>query len=107
METACSAACFWCYQACSIRVDVEDHVTGFVEFLWVWMGGTVVEEVVKCFHCCLGASVDFGSEVIKGMHGGVINGSCKMQEFATDLLESLFLGWCHGFRVVNCCHLDL
>ena len=107
MESACSATSFRCYQVCSIRVDVEDHVAGFAEFLWVWMGGTVVQEVVKCFHCCLSAGVDFGSKVIEGVHGCVINGSCKTEEFATDLLESLLLGWCHGFRVVNCCHLDL
>ena len=97
MESACSATSFRCYQVCSIRVDVEDHVTGFVEFLWVWMGGTAVEEVVKCFHCCLGASVDFGSEVIEGMHGGVINGSCETQEFATDSLQLQHLSFWHQF----------
>ena len=65
------------------------------------------KEVVKGLDSCLCACVDFGDQVIESMHGGVINCSCKVEEFASDLLESLLLGWCHGFCVVNCCHLNL
>ena len=38
-------------------MDVEDHVTGSADFCWMGMGGMVVKEVVKGFHCCLCACV--------------------------------------------------
>ena len=47
--------------------------TGSANLLWVWMGCTAIKEVVKGFHCCLRACVDFGCWVIECMHGGVIN----------------------------------
>ena len=73
MESACSATGFGCCWVCSIRVDVEDHVAGSVNLLWVWVGGTAVKEVVKGSDSHLCACVDFGGQVIEGMHGCIIN----------------------------------
>ena len=88
-------------------MDVECHVAGSVCLLWVWVSGTAVKEVIKGFHCGLCARVHLGCQVVESMHGGVIDCSCKVQELACDLLELVLLRWCHGFRVVHCCHLNL
>ena len=82
-------------------MDVQDHFGRSVKFGWIGMSGMTIEEAFKGFCCCLCACVDFGGQVIEGMHGHIIDCSCQVQELACDLLEPVLLSWCHRFCVVN------
>ena len=69
---------------CSIAVNLKDHVTGAVDGFCIRVASGVVEGV----DCDIvgGLDIGAGSNVIKGMHHGVIHGAGIEEKFSGDLL---------------------
>ena len=74
-------------------MNVQDHVTGSVDFGGVGVGRTAVQEVCQSLHYGLSACVDLCCKIIECMHGGIIHSSGQAQEFSCDLLEMELLFW--------------
>ena len=88
MVSACSASGFGTDEVRSITVHLKDHVTGAVDDFCARVARCVVEKVdggiVGRFN--MGA----GSDIIQGMHHGVIGGPCIEEELSCDLLQEFY-----------------
>ena len=80
MIASCSALCVWTDEIRSIAVYLKDHVTGAVDDFCIRVASSIVEEV----DCGIvgGDDIGAGSNVIKGMHHGVINGAGIEEKFS-------------------------
>ena len=84
MVSTCSVLGFGTDKIRSITVYLKDHVTDAVDDFCVRVASGVVEKVDGGIVRRL--NIGAGSEVIKGMHHGVINSPCIEEELSGDLL---------------------
>ena len=84
MVSACSASGFGTDEIRSITVHLKDHVTGAVDDFCIRVARGVVEKVDGGI--VGGLDIGAGSNVIKGMHHGVIDGAGIEEKFSGDLL---------------------
>ena len=84
MVSSCSAVCVRTDKIHSIPVHLKDHVTGAVDDFCIRVARGVVEKVDGGI--VGGLDIGAGSNIIKGMHHGVINGAGIEEKFSGDLL---------------------
>ena len=84
MISSCSALRIWADEIRSIAVHLKDHVTGLVDDFCIKVASGVVEEVD--YGIVGGLDICAGSNVIKGMNHGFIDGAGIEEKFFSDLL---------------------
>ena len=84
MISSCSASYVWTDKIRIITVHLKDHVIGAVYDFCTRVASSVVEEVD--YGIVGGLDIGAGSNVIKGMHHGVIDDAGIEEKFSGNLL---------------------